>query len=184
MIRINCPYCGPRDHTEFTYGGDATRNHPGLDSDAQGEWYDYVFLRDNPRGRHAEFWHHVQGCRRWLRVQRNTLTHEIFSVTDASEPMPEWPEEEIEPEEVIAPAEETGPEEAMEPEEETGSEEAAEELDETEPDETEDDQPEDDQAEDDETSEVEQADDEIEVAESEEPEEPKKNLKAGELEDE
>ena len=24
MLRINCPFCGERDHSEFTYGGDAT----------------------------------------------------------------------------------------------------------------------------------------------------------------
>ena len=101
MIRIHCPHCGLRDQTEFTYGGDATRAYPGLDNEARDDWNDYVFLRDNPRGRHAEFWHHVQGCRRWLRVQRDTLSHRIFSVTDASEPMHEWPEEEAEPEEAI-----------------------------------------------------------------------------------
>ena len=32
MIRINCPYCGERDHSEFSYGGDATINYPSLDA--------------------------------------------------------------------------------------------------------------------------------------------------------
>ena len=26
MLRINCPYCGVRDHEEFSYFGDATKN--------------------------------------------------------------------------------------------------------------------------------------------------------------
>jgi sarcosine oxidase subunit delta len=25
-----------------------------------------------------EYWHHSGGCRSWLVVERNTLTHEIF----------------------------------------------------------------------------------------------------------
>ena len=29
MIRIKCPYCGERDHSEFTYGGDGTIVYPG-----------------------------------------------------------------------------------------------------------------------------------------------------------
>jgi heterotetrameric sarcosine oxidase delta subunit len=79
MLRIHCPWCGERDHTEFSYGGDATVVRPG--GDAPDEvWLNYVYIRDNPRGAHQEYWHHVQGCRQWLRVTRNTLTHEIAEV--------------------------------------------------------------------------------------------------------
>lgn len=83
MLRIDCPYCGLRDFTEFTYGEDASLVRPGLTNDDPEAWYEFVFLRDNPRGRHKEFWHHVNGCRQWLRVERDTLTHEIFSVEPA-----------------------------------------------------------------------------------------------------
>jgi len=38
MIRIKCPYCGERDHSEFTYGGDASIKYPSLDaSDQNGQ---------------------------------------------------------------------------------------------------------------------------------------------------
>ncbi len=84
MILIDCPHCGLRDQTEFTYGGDATRSFPGLDCTDMDTWNEYVFLRDNPRGRHSEYWQHTQGCRRFLRVERDTATHEIHSVTDAA----------------------------------------------------------------------------------------------------
>ncbi|AZV80923.1 sarcosine oxidase subunit delta (plasmid) [Parasedimentitalea marina] len=87
MIRINCPICGTRDESEFTYGGDATVRRPAMEEDAPGPWLDYVFMRDNPRGPHREFWHHVQGCRQWLVLDRNTLTHEIgtcFLARDAA----------------------------------------------------------------------------------------------------
>ncbi len=82
MIRINCPYCGERDHSEFTYGGDATIEYPALDASA-AEWHDAVFLRENIRGMQSETWQHVSGCRLWIVVERDTMTHEIKSVRPA-----------------------------------------------------------------------------------------------------
>jgi heterotetrameric sarcosine oxidase delta subunit len=76
MLRLNCPVCGPRDETEFVYGGDASVVRPPLEETDPGVWLDYVFLRDNPRGGHQEYWHHVQGCRQWVVQERDTLTHE------------------------------------------------------------------------------------------------------------
>ncbi len=35
-------------------------------------WYEHVFLFDNPKGAHREFWQHVQGCRQWLVLERDT----------------------------------------------------------------------------------------------------------------
>jgi len=83
MLRIVCPYCGERDRVEFDYGGDATQPFPGLDEETVERWVAYVFVRDNPKGRHDEYWQHVHGCRQWLRVVRDTVTHEIESVTPA-----------------------------------------------------------------------------------------------------
>lgn len=76
MLRIPCPFCGPRDHSEFSYEGDATVRYPALDAPEE-EWFEAVFLRDNPRGPHAELWHHLYGCRAFLIVERDTATHEI-----------------------------------------------------------------------------------------------------------
>lgn len=80
MLRINCPVCGLRDETEFSYGGDATVVRPPHDETNAEVWFDFVFLRDNPRGPHREYWHHVQACRQWLVVERDTLTHKIGKV--------------------------------------------------------------------------------------------------------
>jgi len=77
MLRFKCPICGLRDETEFSYGGDATVVRPAHDETNADVWHDYVFLRDNPRGAHREYWHHVHGCRQWLVVERDTLTHRI-----------------------------------------------------------------------------------------------------------
>ena len=77
MLRIDRPICGLRDETEFSYGGDATVARPAMDEADPKVWLDYVFMRDNPRGAHREYWHHASGCRQWLVVERDTLTHEI-----------------------------------------------------------------------------------------------------------
>lgn len=80
MLSIDCPQCGPRDHTEFSYGGDARVQRPAADCDDPTVWHDYVYARENPRGVHHELWQHSQGCRSWLELQRHTVTHEITQV--------------------------------------------------------------------------------------------------------
>lgn len=84
MIRINCPFCGERDHTEFSYGGDASIVYPELDAPVE-EWHEAIFMRENIRGMQSETWHHAYGCRMWLVVERDTMTHEIKSVRLAHE---------------------------------------------------------------------------------------------------
>jgi len=84
MLRIDCPFCGLRDETEFTYGGDASRKRPQLEEKSLNVWNEYVFLRTNPMGGHQEYWLHQHGCRSWLKVTRNTVTHEITEVSFAN----------------------------------------------------------------------------------------------------
>jgi|SRR5882724_9876540 len=80
-MRIQCPYCGERDLSEFAYHGDASFKRPDSDApDAQARFFAEVYLRDNPAGPHEELWYHATGCRSWLRVRRNTRTHEILGV--------------------------------------------------------------------------------------------------------
>ena len=76
MLRIDCPICGLRDEAEFSYGADAGVVRPSMNEVNPKPWLDYVFMRNNPRGWHKEYWHHVQGCRQWLVLERNTLTHD------------------------------------------------------------------------------------------------------------
>lgn len=49
-MRIHCPFCGERDLSEFSYLGDATVQRP----DSAEKFYEAVYLRDNPAGRHSE----------------------------------------------------------------------------------------------------------------------------------
>ena len=88
MLRIDCPFCGLRDHSEFGYGGDGSIVYPPLDASVE-DWHDAVFMRENIRGMQSETWHHVSGCRMWLIVERDTMTHEIKSVRPAHPGMAE-----------------------------------------------------------------------------------------------
>jgi sarcosine oxidase, subunit delta len=80
MLLIPCPWCGPRDETEFRAGGEAHIARPS-DPDALDDaaWADYLFMRRNPKGPHRERWVHVAGCRRWFNVERDTVSHKIIA---------------------------------------------------------------------------------------------------------
>jgi|HigsolmetaAR203D_1030402.scaffolds.fasta_scaffold00088_2 heterotetrameric sarcosine oxidase delta subunit len=92
MFVISCPWCGPREQREFSYGGEAhivrPRNADELTDEA---WADYLFMRKNPKGLHYERWVHSHGCRRWFNVARNTATDEILAVYRMGEAPPDLP---------------------------------------------------------------------------------------------
>ncbi len=86
-MRIECPFCGERDLSEFTCLGAAGRPHPAGDGeDGQARLLDAVYLRENAAGAHRELWYHTFGCRSWLQVTRDTRTHEILAVRLARGP--------------------------------------------------------------------------------------------------
>ena len=86
MLNIKCPHCGDRSQKEFAYGGDGTIIRPELNKDISDEkWDEFVYLRKSPRGKHIELWHHIAGCRQWFKVQRDTVTHEIFKTAKMNE---------------------------------------------------------------------------------------------------
>jgi methylglutamate dehydrogenase subunit B len=81
---IPCPHCGIRPVEEFTFLGDARPVRPTSNDPAtMDQWFDYVYLRDNPKGRFDEYVHHSGGCRAWLVVARDTETHEVFGAVTA-----------------------------------------------------------------------------------------------------
>jgi sarcosine oxidase, subunit delta len=89
MLLIRCPWCGERDETEFHYGGQAHVEYPP-DPDALDDaaWGEYLFVRDNPKGRFAERWCHSLGCRRWFNAVRDTATHAMVGTYAVGEAPP------------------------------------------------------------------------------------------------
>ena len=89
MLLLTCPWCGPRDETEFSYGAQAHVAHPAAPADLTDEqWGDYLFFRDNPKGPFAERWMHAAGCRRWFNAVRDTRTYEVLAVYRPTDPRP------------------------------------------------------------------------------------------------
>ena len=75
-----------RAQKEFSYGGDATVKRPKINEEVtKEEWDDFVYMRKSPRGKHIELWHHISGCRQWIKVLRDTSTHEIFNTYKSEE---------------------------------------------------------------------------------------------------
>jgi sarcosine oxidase subunit delta len=89
MLRIACPYCGPRAEIEFRNGGQAHVVRPAdpmaLDDEA---WAGFLYLRANPRGRHAERWLHAHGCGRWFNAIRDTVSDRVIATYPAGEGPP------------------------------------------------------------------------------------------------
>ncbi len=87
MLLIPCPWCGPREDDEFSFGGEADIQRPAdPEAISDATWADYLFMRDNRRGLHREQWCHTAGCRRWFIVQRDTNTNQILEVSTFGNP--------------------------------------------------------------------------------------------------
>ncbi|MBT2513005.1 sarcosine oxidase subunit delta [Arthrobacter sp. ISL-30] len=90
MIQIQCPNCGPRDETEFHYGGQAHVAYPeNPDALSDEEWARYLFYRENTKGQFAERWSHSGGCRKWFNAIRDTVTYRFSAVYPAGSPRPD-----------------------------------------------------------------------------------------------
>jgi sarcosine oxidase subunit delta len=90
MLMIDCPWCGPREQTEFSCGGEAHIVRPAApDSLTDEQWADYLFMRKNTRGPHLEQWVHTYGCRRWFNEERAPVTYRLTAVYKPGESAPE-----------------------------------------------------------------------------------------------
>jgi heterotetrameric sarcosine oxidase delta subunit len=75
MILLPCPWCGPRDASEFGHVGQ-TPPRPDPRTASSAEWRGYLYLRPNIRGWVAETWYHRMGCRKFITVERHTDTNQ------------------------------------------------------------------------------------------------------------
>ena len=69
MLLIHCPWCGPRNEDEFSYGGEAHIVRPAApEAESDAQWADYLFMRFN--------------------VARDTVTHRLEAVYGMGEAPP------------------------------------------------------------------------------------------------
>jgi sarcosine oxidase, subunit delta len=83
MKIINCPLNGPRNASEFIWGGEV-KDMPEPDTADVSTWADYVFLHENEAGVVREWWCHVPTAF-WFIAERNTRTDEIVRTYPARE---------------------------------------------------------------------------------------------------
>jgi sarcosine oxidase subunit delta len=76
MQLFPCPFCGPRDETEFFFGGDAGKTRPPREA-SEADWARYLHMKKNPKGAARELWIHSGGCGRFFYMERDTVTHVV-----------------------------------------------------------------------------------------------------------
>ncbi len=72
---LTCPCCGPREVTDFRFGGEVVprpTSAPG-----RRELNTYNYFRRNVAGIQREWWYHRSGCRAWFIAERDTRTNAV-----------------------------------------------------------------------------------------------------------
>src|SRR5690242_5944781 len=89
MLLIECPYCGKRPELEFSHGGQAhvarARNPAEVSTQ---DWADFLYMRSNIKGVHAERWRHTHGCGRYFNALRDTTTDHFLATYKAGQSRP------------------------------------------------------------------------------------------------
>jgi sarcosine oxidase subunit delta len=76
MKLMTCPLNGPRQISEFAYGGEL-RDVPDPSTASDAEWTDYVFNRNSLPAVKREWWCHTPSGV-WFIAERDTLTDTIL----------------------------------------------------------------------------------------------------------
>ena len=85
---LTCPNCGPREVTDFGYGGEVNPR-PGSNP-SRRELNTYNYFRRNVAGVQREWWSHRSGCGAWFLAERDTRTNEVL-VTELPDSMDDAP---------------------------------------------------------------------------------------------
>src|SRR3712207_9581297 len=92
MILLSCPYCGPRNASEFRYVGEVSER-PDPNETGVEQWRTFLYTRNNPAGWTTETWFHRAGCRKQLVAERHTVTNEVRDSRLPEAKLPEGQEE-------------------------------------------------------------------------------------------
>ncbi|RQW62181.1 sarcosine oxidase subunit delta [Vibrio viridaestus] len=83
MKIMTCPLNGPRNISEFVYGGEV-KDMPDPKTCTDKEWADYVFYSENTVRVVKEWWFH-SASGYWFIAERHTASDEIIKTYDPSE---------------------------------------------------------------------------------------------------
>jgi heterotetrameric sarcosine oxidase delta subunit len=85
MILVPCPYCGPRNASEFRWCGEL-KGRPDPNSVTPERWRDYLYFKANLAAWITETWYHREGCGRYFRTERHTTSNEIRAIRAERKP--------------------------------------------------------------------------------------------------
>lgn len=83
MKIMPCPLNGPRNISEFVYGGEL-KAMPDPATCSDRDWAEYVFYHDNQPEVVTEWWLHAASSY-WFLAERHTLTDEVLRTFDPAE---------------------------------------------------------------------------------------------------
>jgi sarcosine oxidase subunit delta len=83
MKMINCPLNGPRNISEFIYGGEV-KTMPDPQTCTDKAWADYVFYTENTIRVVREWWYHAASGY-WFIAERHTGSDDILRTFDPAE---------------------------------------------------------------------------------------------------
>ena len=80
-----CPFCGPRDETEFHYVGEPKALPEPASSVSDAEWADYLYFNSNTKELAREIWLHLT-CMEMLAMTRDTATSAVVASETLARP--------------------------------------------------------------------------------------------------
>jgi sarcosine oxidase subunit delta len=72
---LSCPNCGPREVTDFGFGGELVER-PSSRPHSR-DLNRYLYFRRNAAGLQREWWVHSSGCRAWFLAERDTRNNHV-----------------------------------------------------------------------------------------------------------
>ncbi len=78
MLLLTCPNCGPRNVSEFRFGGEKNLRPQNMNAVANDQLAHYLYMRTNKRGLQIEWWYHRVGCGLWFLAERQTDSNKVL----------------------------------------------------------------------------------------------------------
>jgi sarcosine oxidase, subunit delta len=82
-----CPFCGPRDESEFHYVGEPKARPEPAGAVSDAAWAEYLWFNANPKGEAREIWLHLT-CMEMFAMTRDTTTNAVVGSEALTRPAP------------------------------------------------------------------------------------------------
>lgn len=81
MQVFDCPFCGPRNETEYHFVAEAGKVRPDTTKEiGDTEWASYLYTQRNKKGHVREVWMHLT-CSELFLIERDSVTMEVLGTT-------------------------------------------------------------------------------------------------------